>query len=141
MIDLHKTFSVVYTPAVLARMQDELADCFDIPNDLLPESYQVKEHDNNPDGYQSMARLKAKLAKRAPVERDPADVSVKFDSHKNIVESTPERLAAINEYRRQVETRPDADICYGVKNEEKLNAAYMAWGAVLHAEGVIDLDE
>jgi hypothetical protein len=140
MIDLSKDV-VVYTPEILARMQDELADCFDIPNSLLPESYQVKECVVN-GGYQTMARVKAKLVKvEKKAEKDPADVSVKFDSKHNIVESTPERLAAINEYRRQHEANPEAEICYGIKNDLKLNSAYLAWGKVLYANGLIELDD
>jgi hypothetical protein len=119
---------------LLAELRAETLDMFDVPNSLLPSEYHTKK------GYRSLASVD-KQYEKTHAKRDGREVSVKFSDGKEgreIVESTPERLAMVEHYRKQFVDGVEDFEPFGGLNEMKLYRAELNFAATLIRAGIME---
>jgi TP901 family phage tail tape measure protein len=117
---------------LFAELDRNLGDVLEIPNEWLPENLR-----DNRTKKVSVARLVKKLNARDAklASKSGRGVSAKFDSQRNIVQSSPERMAALESYRSQAER--GEDIQYITPNEDKLYNSQMAFVKQMIREGML----
>jgi hypothetical protein len=122
------------------ELDRSLADVLQIPNEWLPEDLRDRRVKKV-----AVSKILKKLDARdaAAAKRSGRGVSVKFDKDRNITESSPERLAAIESYRSQVEKRGDVSedddfsLDYITPNDDKLYRSQMAFVKQLIRERIL----
>jgi hypothetical protein len=122
------------------ELDRSLANVLEIPNEWLPEDLRDRRVKKV-----AVSKILKKLDARdaAAAKRSGRGVSVKFDKDRNITESSPERLAAIESYRSQVEKRGDISedddfsLDYITPNNDKLYRSQMAFVKQLIRERIL----
>ena len=121
------------TQKMFRDLENAIIDCLMIPASWLPESYRGKKSHRKLRSVVSEAKRR-----RRNLFKEDREVSVKFDSKRNITEARPGRLAILNKYRADIDAgRP---IEYDV-NEYKQYRFEQAWCSAMLAAGVITIDE
>ena len=123
---------------LLKELDREIRNCLDIPREWLPEKYQGKK----PTRKFSSVYNQLKRSDRN-FDRDPREVSVKFDNDGNVTSATSERLQAIENYRKQVENgseSADQDLQGFVNDDLQYNRLATFAGAMVLA-GVLDRED
>lgn len=133
--------SGVSTEQLIKNAENAVIDAIMVPKEWLPESYR---------GKRKMRKLRSVVneskRRNKSLWADPRSVSVKFDKNRQVTESTPERLAAIEKYRNQVESlgHVDDETEFEIEYDENENLLYdrrMKWAAAMVASGRIEADD
>jgi hypothetical protein len=123
---------------LLKELDREILNCLDIPREWLPEKYQGKKSTRKLSSvYNQLKRSDRNF------DRDPREVSVKFDNDGNVTSATNERLRAIENYRKQVENgseSADQELQGFVNDDLQYNSLATFAGAMVLA-GVLDRED
>jgi len=123
---------------LLKELNREIRNSLDIPREWLPESYQGKRATRKLSSVYNQLKRSDKN-----FDRDPRDVSVKFDSKGDVTSATKERWQAIENYRKQIENGAEAneqELTGRVNEDLQYNNLATFAGAMVLA-GVLDRDD
>lgn len=116
-----------------------LADILTVKNEAIPEAYRNRVSAN---GTTTMESLVKKTSPKVKSVSEQRAVSVKFETvngERVITESTPERLAAIENYRKQAESGVD-ELSFDV-DEHRLYRAQMTFATVMVKAGILSEED
>jgi hypothetical protein len=123
---------------LLKELDREIRNSLDIPREWLPEKYQGKRATRKLSSvYNQLKRSEKNF------DRDPRDVSVKFDASGNVTSATLSRLQAIENYRKQIENGAEAneqELTGRVNDDLQYNNLATFAGAMVLA-GVLDRED
>lgn len=127
------------TRQLFAEVDEALADVLTVANESIPEAYQSHKYDDETTDFNHLIK---KTQVKTKTKRELRGISVKFETvngKREIVESTPERLAAIENYRKQVEAGCEK-LSYDV-DEDGEYRHLMAFAKVAVAAGILSEDD
>jgi hypothetical protein len=123
---------------LLKELDREIRNSLDIPREWLPEKYQGKRATRKLSSvYNQLKRSEKNF------DRDPREISVKFDANGDVTSATKERLQAIENYRKQIENGAEAneqELTGRVNEDLQYNNLATFAGAMVLA-GVLDRED
>ncbi len=123
---------------LLKELDREIRNSLDIPREWLPEKYQGKRATRKLSSvYNQLKRSEKNF------DRDPREISVKFDANGDATSATKERLQAIENYRKQIENGAEAneqELTGRVNDDLQYNNLATFAGAMVLA-GVLDRED
>lgn len=127
------------TRKLFAEFDEILTDILTVKNDAVPEAFR---NGISADETVTMAALVKKTTPKAKSVREQRAISVKFETvngERVITESTPERLAAIENYRKQSESGID-ELSYDVDDYHHYKSL-MTFATVMVKAGILEEDD
>lgn len=114
-----------------ANMETAICAVLDVPKSWLPENYQGRRNHRN-----LLAVVAQHKKENVELYVDPNEVSVKFNSNGEITKSTPERLARLENYARQIATG-DENTQISYDESERLYDKQLVFVGAMEKAGII----